>query len=697
MTTPDFADLGVTLTEFGGRLRVWSRHATAMDLVLFEGGAEQFSLPMQRSGETWEITTAELRPGRRYALRVDGPEGEQHHFDRFTTSLDPYARHVENIGSASTPRWVAVVVADDKFDWGETPRPNTPMRDTVIYELHVHGYTQLAQFVPEPLRGTYAGLANERVIAHLKNLGVTAVELLPVQAFGNEQHLRQQQLTNYWGYNTLGFFAPHAPYASEAARQAGPEAIAREFKQMVRTFHEAGLEVILDVVYNHTADEHDNAPQVLFRGIDNAVYYRLGENGRLNDVTGCGNSVNTSQPVVQQLVLDSLRYWHEEFGVDGFRFDLAPTLGRDEHHEYHRDHPLLQAIVSDPRLADAKIIAEPWDVGFGGWQTGNFPLGWSEWNDQYRNRVRRFWVSSFAQARITGHHREGVGKLATALAGSSNRFADERGPVASINFVTAHDGFTMQDLVSYNTKHNLLNGELGRDGSNDNHSYNFGYEGDTTDEQTLFLRRLAVRNLFGTLLISAGVPMITAGDEFGRTQRGNNNPYNQDNELSWVHWDWNEQARERINHVRLLLKIRAEHPVLRPTNYNHGRELSDHSTALEWFDALGETMPEWEWNSPQTRSVQYLASMKLAEGVDRLLILVHGVNDPAPFRLPNIDGIAEYRLLWDSAVDDVQHLHTDSMAIATPGQRMHVTGPSMRVYAVRHRAITGNTAPIQLP
>lgn len=694
MTIPDLAELGIKLTATGARLRVWSRHASAMELVLFDGSAETLALPMERHGDTWQIETEELYPGRRYAVRVDGPQGPQHRFDPFTTSLDPYARHVENIGSDTTPRWVSVVVNDSPFDWGECKHLETPMRDTVIYELHVRGFTKLAGFVPPHLRGTYLGLSQPDVIAHLQNLGVTAIELLPVQAFGSEQHLRQQQLTNYWGYNTLGFFAPHAAYATSEARRAGPEAVARELKTMVCELHHAGIEVIMDVVYNHTADEHDNAPQVLFRGIDNATYYRLNEHGRLFDVTGCGNSVDTSQPVVQQFVLDSLHYWHEQFGIDGFRFDLAPTLGRDGRHEYRNDHPLLQAIASSPRLAKAKIIAEPWDVGNGGWQTGNFPHGWSEWNDQYRNRVRRFWVSSFAQARVSGHHREGVGKLATAMAGSSNRFEDARGPIASVNFVTAHDGFTMQDLVSYNTKHNLLNGELGRDGSNDNHSYNFGIEGQTNDEQIRYLRRLAVRNLFGTLLLSAGVPMITAGDEFGRTQQGNNNPYNQDNDLSWVNWDHDEWAWRRIDHVRTLLKIRADHPVLRPTRYNHGRSLEESSTTLEWFDALGEAMPDWEWNSPHTRSVQYLASTKLDAGIDRLLVLVHGVTDLAPFRLPRVDGVSGYRLLWDSAADDVHDLTTDSMGVASPGQRLRVTGPSMRVYAVDGEPLSTDTAPI---
>ena len=701
--------LGVTASLAGPRLRVWSHHATAMSLVLYDDETPTAVLPMAREGDVWEIVTDELRPGRRYAVRADGPQYGAHRFDPERDSLDPYAKHIVNIGTKASPKWLSVVVADEPFDWGGSRHPATPLRDTVVYEAHVRGLTQRAPFVPEHLRGTYAGLASGEMIAYLKRLGVTAVELLPVHAFGSERHLRVQDLSNYWGYNTLGFFAPHPDYATEGARAAGPEAVAREFKGMVRLLHEAGIEVLLDVVYNHTADENDTADSVLFRGIDNASYYRHDASGRLLDVTGCGNSLDTSLPVVQQLVLDSLRYWHHEFGVDGFRFDLAVTLGRDAHHSYSAAHPLLTAIAEDPQLQSAKLIAEPWDVGIGGWQTGHFPLGWSEWNDEYRDRVRRFWVESFAHARVTGQHREGVGKLATAMAGSSNRFSDVRGPLASVNFVTAHDGFTLRDLVSFNVKHNLLNGELGRDGTNENHSYNFGYEGRTDDDRIRIIRRQTVRNLLGTLLLSSGVPMLVAGDEFARTQHGNNNPYNQDNETGWLDWATFEFQQAHFHHVQRLLEIRREHPVLRPVRYNHTNEPERDATSIQWFDALGGDMSEWEWNSPATRSVQYLASTVvpgLANGLtaaaaeagdavsaeaelpagppelDRLLVLVHGVEDPAPFRLPRIDGIAYYRLLWDSSVEHIAEIDTDAMSLAVPGQTMRLTGPSMRVYEV---------------
>ena len=706
-----FPALGVTTTPAGPRLRVWSHHATEMTLVLFDDDRPVAELPMRRDGDVWEVTTTHLHPGRRYSVRVDGPRHAPHRFDPSRDCLDPYAKHIVNIGTEAAPHWLSVVVADEPFDWGGTRHPATPLRDSVIYEAHVRGLTRRAPFVPEHLRGTYAGLASSEMIDYLRRLGVTAVELLPVHAFGSERHLRVQDLTNFWGYNTLGFFAPHPDYATDEARAAGPEAVAREFKGMVRLLHEAGLEVLLDVVYNHTADEGDDAQPVLFRGIDSASYYRHDASGRLLDVTGCGNSVDTSVPAVQQLVLDSLRYWHHEFGVDGFRFDLAVTLGRDGHHSYSAGHPLLAAIAEDPELQTAKIIAEPWDVGIGGWQTGHFPLGWSEWNDEYRDRVRRFWVESFAQARVTGQHREGVGKLATAMAGSSNRFSDVRGPLASVNFVTAHDGFTLRDLVSFNVKHNLLNGELGRDGTNENHSYNFGYEGWTDSDRIRAIRRQSVRNLLGTLLLSSGVPMLVAGDEFSRTQHGNNNPYNQDNETSWLDWATFEFQEAQFHHVQRLLQIRRDHPVLRPVRYNHTNLPERDATSIQWFDALGGDMSEWEWNSPATRSVQYLsttlipglANGRLGAGtaataadaeaaeaagasepteVDRLLVMVHGVEDPAPFRLPRLEGIAYYRLLWDSAVEHVAEIDTDAMSLALPGQTMRVTGPSMRVYEV---------------
>ncbi|MDJ1372643.1 glycogen debranching protein GlgX [Gulosibacter molinativorax] len=685
MDAPETGALGITLNSGKPRLRVFSENATAVTVVLLsEQRTVLHEIPLSRTGDVWEVESSVLVPGAYYALRIDGPHGPHHGFDPKRLSLDPYARHVVNLGDARSPFWVSRVVREEEFDWGVHKHPHTPMRDTVIYEAHLKGLTKLAHFVPEELRGTYAGLAHENVVAHLTNLGITAVELLPVQAFTSERHLRRDELTNYWGYNTLGFFAPHADYATKSAQSAGPEAIAREFKSMVRTLHAAGIEVLLDVVYNHTADEGAEGDSVLFRGIDRASYYRQDPAGNLVDVTGCGNSLNTAHPVAQRFVLDSLRYWTEEFGIDGFRFDLAVTLGRDGGHGYTPDHPLLHAIVNDPILEKSKIIAEPWDVGIGGWQTGHFPAGWSEWNDEYRDRLRRFWVESFSHARVTGQHREAIGKLATAIAGSSNRFTDDRGPLASVNFVTAHDGFTLRDLVSYNVKHNLMNHELGRDGTDNNHSYNFGLEGETEHAGIQEARRLTVRNLIGTLLISAGVPMLTAGDELSRTQHGNNNPYNQDNgEFSWIDWELSEAQEQTILHTRRLIEIRRNHPVLRPGHYNHTTETIPDATRFSWFDAFGQHMADWQWTTPASRSVQFIASSLLSDGTaDQLLVIIHGVTDPAPFRLPQVDGVGGYRLLWDSAAYRVSEIDTDAMSIAAPRQRMRLVGPSMRIYEV---------------
>ncbi|KAB1642763.1 glycogen debranching protein GlgX [Gulosibacter chungangensis] len=685
MDAIDIPALGISLFNGKPTLRVFSANATAVSVVLLsEQRTVLHELPLARTGDIWEVTSSVLVPGSYYALRVDGPRDFQHSFDPKRLYLDPYARHVENLGDNLHPFWVARVVRREEFDWGEHKHPHTPLRDTVIYEAHLKGLTKLAHFVPEELRGTYAGLAHPNVVAHLTNLGITAVELLPIQAFTSEKHLRGDELTNYWGYNTLGFFAPHAEYATEAARREGPEAIARELKSTVRALHEAGIEVLLDVVYNHTADEGIEGDPVLFRGIDEATYYRQDPGGNLVDVTGCGNSVDTSNIYVRRFVLDSLRYWTEEFGIDGFRFDLAVTLGRDTGHAFTPHHPLLHEIVHDPALRESKIIAEPWDVGVGGWQTGRFPQGWSEWNDEYRDRLRRFWVESFAHARVTGQHREAIGKLATAIAGSSSRFSDDRGPLASVNFVTAHDGFTLRDLVSYNVKHNLMNHELGRDGTDNNHSYNFGVEGETEDARILEFRRLTVRNLIGTLLISAGVPMLTAGDELSRTQHGNNNPYNQDNgEFGWIDWRLDEAQEQTILHTRRLIEIRRNHPVLRPEYYNHTTETLEDSTRFTWFDAFGRHMADWQWTTPASRSVQFIASALLSDGrTDQVLVIIHGVTDPAPFRLPQVDGVAGYRLLWDSAAYRVSEIDTDAMSVASPQQRMRLVGPSMRIYSV---------------
>ncbi|QHC66812.1 glycogen debranching protein GlgX [Rathayibacter sp. VKM Ac-2759] len=681
------ARLGVTVDAEGGELRIWSAHASAIDLLLYDEKDPTWvarTVPLERDAEcVWSARSPLLTPGRRYAVRVDGPAG--HRFDPRTALLEPYSRGLHRVAENE---WRSVVV-DDSFDWGASEKPRTPLDRTVVYEAHVKGLTKLNPVLPPELRGTYAGLAHESTLASLLDLGVTAVELLPVHAFVSEQRLLRQGLTNYWGYNTLNFFSPHAAYASPTAQRGGPTAVLREFKGMVKLLHEAGLEVILDVVYNHTAEEGPNGPRSSLRGIDDRSYYRQSDEGHYIDVTGCGNTIDFGNPVAQRLVLDSLRYWSGEVGIDGFRLDLAATLGRDEIAHFRTDHPLLTAAVEDPALADVKMIAEPWDVGMGGWQTGNFPVGWSEWNDRYRDRVRNFWLSDIDYSRRAGTAPVGVGGFATRLSGSSNTFSLERGPLASVNFVTAHDGFTLADLVSYNVKHNIGNGESNRDGADNNRSFNHGFEGPSADEGVTLARRKAMRNLLGTLLLSAGVPMITAGDEFGRSQRGNNNAYCQDSDLTWLRWeglgDWQEHLRE---HTRTLLRLRREHPALRPSRYGRGGAVTPGASSMRWFDAHGHGMSDHDWTSAENRTLQYLASSTPEfEEFDRILLVVHGVEHETSVVLAESDGVTGYTRLWNSE-EAVPLGHGESFE---PGQVIRVAGTSIQLFAAHGEPTAAET------
>ncbi|PPG30171.1 glycogen debranching protein GlgX [Rathayibacter sp. AY2B9] len=680
MTSHDpLARLGVTVDDQGGELRVWSESASAVDLLLYDEKDPTWvtrTVPLARDdAAVWSARSDLLAPGRRYALRVDGPTGPRHRFDPRRALLEPYSRGLHRVAENE---WRSVVV-DDAFDWGSSSRPGTPMDRTVIYEAHVKGLTRLNPALPVELRGTYAGLAHESTVSALLDLGVTAVELLPVHAFVSEQRLLRQGLTNYWGYNTLNFFAPHAAYASSTAQRGGPSAVLREFKGMVKLLHEAGLEVILDVVYNHTAEEGPGGPMSSLRGIDDAGWYRQTPEGHYVDVTGCGNTIDFGRPAAQRLALDSMRYWSGEVGIDGFRLDLAATLGRDEIAHFRSDHPLLRAAVEDPALAGVKMIAEPWDVGMGGWQTGNFPAGWSEWNDRYRDRARNFWLSDIDYARRAGTAPVGIGGFATRLSGSSNTFSAERGPLASVNFVTAHDGFTLADLVSYNVKHNIGNGESNRDGADTNRSFNHGFEGPTTDERITLARRKAMRNLLGTLLLSAGVPMITAGDETGRSQRGNNNAYCQDSDLTWVRWeglaDWQLALRA---HTHTLLRLRREHPALRPSRYGSGDASEPGATTMTWFDAHGRGMSEHDWTSAANRTLQYLAASTPVEGEpDRVLLVVHGVEQDTTVVLAEGEGVTGYTRLWNSEEPEPLE-HGESFE---PGQVIRVAGTSMQLFA----------------
>lgn len=607
---------------------------------------------------------AGLTYGRRYGFWPAGqkPPGEP---GTFQLLLDPYGRGIDEVpGPGETPLFFSVHV-DPSFDWGTSSQPHTPWRDTVIYEAHVRGQTMLQSEIPRELRGTYAGMAHPVMVDYLKSLGITAVELLPVHFHTDEEHLRRLGLTNYWGYNTLGFFAPHAAYATEAAQAAGAKAVQDEFKSMVRTLHEAGLEVILDVVYNHTAEGGQDQPALCWRGLGDEKYYRHDSEGWYFDTTGCGNTLDFSEPRVIQLALDSLRYWVQEYQVDGFRFDLAPALCRDADGRFDRRHPFLVALAADQVLQGTKLIAEPWDVGPDGWQTGNFPPGWADWNDRFRDSTRDFWLSD--QAALAAGGRGGsVARLASSLAGSADLFAGSgRSSLASVNLITAHDGMTLADLTAYERKHNKANGEDNRDGSSDNRSYNHGMEGPTDDERINARRSQTARNLMATLLMSLGVPMITAGDELGRTQQGNNNAYCQDNTLAWVHWDLDADARRMLETTRTLLRLRREFLLSQPYRF----PADPREAFLLWFDAAGQPMTEQAWHDPDCRVVQLLAGS--AEGELNGLMVLNGSLEDADIRLPDPEALRA------SGVSQDEH-HLYELVLSTAADAERRTGARLR-------------------
>ncbi|WP_309080833.1 glycogen debranching protein GlgX [Zhihengliuella sp.] len=570
-----------------------------------------------------------LRPGARYAFWAHGaerPESGQ-------LLVDPYARAIEQDDDGN---YWGVYVPDAGFDWGEIRRPHIPWRDTVIYEAHVKGLTMLHPELPEELRGTYAGLAHPAMIGYLRELGVTAVELLPLHFHIDEPHLRELGLPNYWGYNTLGYFAPHQDYATAAARAAGPAAVRDELKGMVKHLHAAGIEVILDVVYNHTAEGGPAEPALSWRGLADHHYYRHTADGHYLDTTGCGNTLDFTEPAVIRMAMDSLRYWVEEFQVDGFRFDLAATLGRDGNNAFTPEHPFFAAIAASETLTGVKMIAEPWDVGPGGWQTGRFPRGFADWNDKFRDTVRTFWAADHGRL-AAGEHGSSVASLATVLAGSRDLFAPSgRGALASVNFVTAHDGFTLRDVVSYDRKHNEDNGEENRDGTSDNHSYNHGVEGQTGDAGINHERLKTASNMMATLLLSLGVPMITAGDERGKTQTGNNNAYCQDNPMSWLHWDLTADQQAMLGITRALVRIRREFLANQPYTY----PAHDDSGFLLWFNTAGEPLQEEEWVDPGTRVMQLLIGSP--EGRLDGLVVFNGTLEPVELTLPHGEELREF-------------------------------------------------------
>jgi isoamylase len=666
--------LGATWDGEGVNFSIFSEHGEAVDLCLFDGDEDAEAAAMVRLAERtdliWHAYLPDVRPGQLYGFRVHGPY-EPNHGHRFNPSkllLDPYAKAASGpirwsdavygypIGHpdedlALDPRDSAgampkSVVVDPAFEWGEDRQLRTAWNRTLVYEAHVKGLTALHPGVPPEYRGTYLALTFDPVIDHLLSLGVTAIELMPVHQFVDDRRLVNMGLSNYWGYNSISFFAPDVRYASGGLGQQ-----VRDFKTMVKALHRAGIEVILDVVYNHTGEGNHLGPTLSLRGIDNAAYYRLDPDDRRHyvDFTGTGNSLNMQHPRTIQLIMDSLRYWVVEMHVDGFRFDLAPVLAR-ELFEVDRLGAFFDIIQQDPVLSQAKLIAEPWDVGPGGYQVGNFPVGWAEWNDKYRDTVRRFWRGDPGQ----------VPELASRLSGSSDVYeASGRRTYASVNFVTAHDGFTLSDLVSYERKHNEDNGEGNRDGTNENWSRNWGAEGPTDSPAIRRMRERMKRNLMATLAFSQGVPMLLHGDELGRTQRGNNNAYCQDNEISWVDWELDPLRRELLSFAREVVAIRRRNPVLRRRTFFTGRPMAANGAKdLMWVRADGGEMADADWRDPENRVLGMLVQGRATDDInergrpvygDTVLLLLNGGARSRAFLLPPMEEAGAWQEVVNTA------------------------------------------------
>ncbi len=666
--------LGATWDGDGVNFAVFSEHATGVDLCLFDrpdDTRESHRIRLaERTDFVWHAYLPDIRPGQLYGYRVDGLYEPQagHRFNAAKVLLDPYAKAI-----GRPLRWsdsifgyapgeppndvfcdgrddgdVAALgaVIDAAFAWGQDRAPRTPWHDTIIYELHVKGFTHQHPGVLPALRGTYLGLCSDAALRHFGDLGITAVELMPVHTHANDRHLVERGFDNYWGYNSLAYFAPDCRYASAA----GGMAALREFKVMVQTLHAAGLEVILDVVYNHMAEGDHLGPTVSLRGIDNVSYYRLmpDDRRRYQDFTGCGNTLNMRHPRVLQLIMDSLRYWVVDIHVDGFRFDLASALAR-ELFEVDKLGSFFDIIGQDPVLSQVKLIAEPWDLREGGYQVGNFPAGWTEWNGRYRDLVRRFWRGDGGQ----------ISELASRLAGSSDLYAQGgRRPYASINFVTSHDGFTLRDLVTYSAKHNEANGEDNLDGESHNLSSHFGIEGPTADPAILELRARQVRNFLATLLLSQGVPMLCGGDEMGRTQRGNNNAYCQDNDISWLNWNLTAEQESLLAFVRQLIHLRRSHPVLRRRTFFRGHATCGrHATDILWLDPSGQELTDARWNAPTVRSLGVMLVGDAISEVDErgqvirddtLLLLLNASDQAERFTLPPVKAGQAWQVALDT-------------------------------------------------
>jgi isoamylase len=695
--------LGATWDGKGVNFALFSEHATGVELCLFDtvdADKETHRIPLtEHTDQVWHAYLPEVLPGQLYGYRVYGPYTPEqgHRFNPNKIVLDPYARAIgrdvrwadelfgyrvgdpeadlscdERDNAAYAP---LAVVVDTAYTWGDDRPPRTPWNKTIIYEIHVKGFTRLHPDVPERLRGTYAGLASEAAIQHLVRLGITAVELLPVHHFLKDRHLVERGLTNYWGYNTLAYFAPESGYAAPHL----PQDAVQQFKMMVAALHAAGIEVILDVVYNHTAEGSHLGPTLSLRGIDNAAYYKLSpEDPRYYmDYTGCGNSLNVRHPRVLQLIMDSLRYWATDMHVDGFRFDLASTLAR-ELYEVDRLGAFFDIIHQDPILSQLKLIAEPWDLGVGGYQVGNFPVLWSEWNGKYRDVVRRFWKGDGGL----------LSEFATRLSGSSDLYqGDGRKPYASINFITCHDGFTLYDLVSYNEKHNEANGENNQDGADDNNSWNCGAEGPTDDPAIQALRWQQMRNFMTTLLLSEGVPMLLVGDELCHSQQGNNNAYCQDNEITWINWELTEEQQAWHDFVRSLTQLRRTQPVFQRRKFFQGRAIHGEGIQdISWFEPSGQEMTEEAWNTEYARCLGVRLAGDLIGEVDErgedivgdtILLLLNAHHEAIPFTLPT----TREGELWERLLDTAD---PQGMPLTCAGgQQYQLQGRAMAVLRIK--------------
>ena len=681
--------MGPTVRDGGVNFAVFSSVAEKVELCLFDPGGrelQRLALPC-RNDNIWHGFVPGLTAGTLYGLRVHGPYDPEAgvRCNPAKLLLDPYARAIDRPLRGAAWQYAYTlgnpgqdlqldpldnganaakcIVVDERFDWGDDAPPAIPMSHSVIYEVHVKGFTKQLPEVPEALRGTYAGLASPAAVAHLKKLGVTAVELLPIHAFNDERRLVELGLGNYWGYNTVGFFAPEPRYGSGQPVD--------EFKAMVKSLHQAGLEVILDVVYNHTAEGNHLGPTVCFKGIDHGSYYRLSpEDPRYCiDYTGTGNTVDTSRPATLRLVMDSLRYWVEEMHVDGFRFDLLPAISRNSAGEFDHGAPFLAAVAQDPVLCRVKLISEPWDIGENGYQVGGFPAGWSEWNGRYRDTVRDFWRSSEGALR----------DFAARLCGSADIYGpSRRSPTASVNCITVHDGFTLHDLVSYNEKHNDANQEENRDGESHNRSWNCGAEGETDDQAVLAMRDRQKRNFLATLLVSRGVPLLLGGDEMSRTQGGNNNAYCQDNPVSWVDWERARQNQPLVHFVQALVALRAELPVLRQDSWLSGEENADGVRDIGWYSVWGQDMTQEEWDNPQVRCIAALLDgLCASEDGPSVLLAFNASSEAATFTLPpQPEGTAPWRLRVDTARG---HFSPETAEAIAAGGRLTVESHAMAV------------------